>query len=319
MKIAYFGSPIISATLLERLISKGIKPDLIVTQKDKPVGKKLEITPTAVKKVARVHNIKIFDKSINKNSEGELIQNIREEGIELCILFAFGKIISSKLLNSVKYGFWNVHPSLLPKYRGPAPIIYPMLLGEEKTGTTLMQMNDKLDEGDVIVQNNIEINTNEKIKDLEKKIVDISCKQILSSINNLKKGKVYSEKQKHANATYTRLISKNDGYIAPLFLKRAQNGQKIEPQEFPNIVLDYYKDNNLNIPKSLESQKLLFNMYRSLSPWPGLWTESKIGEKSVRTKITKMNLVENHLKIENMQVAGKKEVEYSTFIKSYRI
>ncbi|MFN4212774.1 MAG: methionyl-tRNA formyltransferase, partial [Microgenomates group bacterium] len=150
LKIAYFGSPSFSAYFLEKLLTDKTLPievKLVITQEDKPVGRKQILTPSPVKQIAtkyQISNIK-YQKEI-ENWKLEIGK------LDLALVLAFGKIIPKELLHQPKYGFWNIHYSLLPKYRGPSPTAYALIAGEKKTGVTIFQMDEEIDHGPIIAQ-----------------------------------------------------------------------------------------------------------------------------------------------------------------------
>ena len=154
INLAYFGTPDFSARLLEKVITTSDLPvdlKLAVTQPDKPVGRKQTLTPSPVKEVAKKYGIEVWDYNLkdqklkSKNEESSLIKNLKQKEIDLVLLYAYGEIIEQELLDTPRYGFWNIHPSLLPKYRGASPITYPIILGDAETGVTLMKMDEKLE------------------------------------------------------------------------------------------------------------------------------------------------------------------------------
>lgn len=318
MNIAYFGSPEISASLLKELLTyKDISISLVVTQPDKPAGKRLEMQSTAVKLLAKQQNLDLFDNKSLHSLENILMR----KHIDLCIVFAYGRLIPSSLLTIPTYGFWNIHPSLLPLFRGPAPIVYPLILGSNKTGTTLMQMDKGLDTGDIILQKQINISQSDTKVSVEKKLISLSAKLISQSITALCSTKTLQYKpQNHSKATYTRLLKKNDGYIAPQLITHALQGNKAPLKFIPDILHEYF---NLYATELLHTKlfaaHLIFQLYNGLHPWPGLWTKIDYKHTALRLKILDLYIKNNTLVIKRVQLEGKKPVDYSTFIKAYNI
>ncbi|MCX7881582.1 MAG: methionyl-tRNA formyltransferase, partial [Patescibacteria group bacterium] len=175
LTLAYFGSPSFSALLLENLlfdysINRIIEIKFVVTQPDQPVGRKQILTPTPVKQIAEKYRIPIYysenskfkapnskqkNKILNPNDQNcKAIENwkLKIENLDLCLVYAHSMIIPKDWLNLPRLGFWCVHPSLLPKYRGPSPIAYPLIFGDKKTGVTIFQMDEKIDHGPIIAQ-----------------------------------------------------------------------------------------------------------------------------------------------------------------------
>ena len=142
MKTIFIGTSEFARIILEKMIQNKYLPVLVVTAPDKPVGRKKIITPSPVKILAKKHNIKIIQPTKIKDCYLE-IKNLKPE---LGILASFGKIIPLEILNIPKYNFINIHPSLLPKYRGPSPIQTAILNGDQETGITIIKMTEKIDE-----------------------------------------------------------------------------------------------------------------------------------------------------------------------------
>ncbi|QQS44606.1 methionyl-tRNA formyltransferase [Candidatus Roizmanbacteria bacterium] len=316
MNIAYFGSPQLSELLLDRLLEKNLPISLVITQPDKPAGKRLEITATAVKNNAVVHNIEFFDKPLKKY-EDELLSIIREKKITLGILFAYGEILSTSLLKSIPFGIWNVHPSLLPKYRGPSPIVYPLILGEAETGTTLMQMNQGLDQGDILMQTSVSIKARDKREQIEQKLVALAEQQIFYALSLLKTNSLQSKQQEEHLATYTRLLKKKDGFITQTFISQALNNKNVTFEQLPEILQRYHVKNNIPPKKNYDAGPVLYHLYQGLHPWPGVWTTIKVGPNEKRLKLLDMTFEDNTPQLRQVQLEGKRAVEFSVFNKAY--
>jgi len=294
LKIAYFGAPYFSARFLEKIINDKDLPvevKLVVTQPDRPVGRKQTLTPTPVKQPAEKHEIEIITnlESIIQSSELNVesrILNSKLQKLDLALVFAYSRIIPKNLLSIPKFGFWNIHPSLLPKYRGPSPIAYPLINGDNETGVTIIKMDEKIDHGPIIDQEIMKINEKDRRPDLEIKLTDLGYELFKSTINQLLTGGLKFKDQDESQATYTKLLKKSDGFI-----------------DFEN-----FKFKIENSPKSI------FNLFRGLYSWPGLWTLCP-----KRLKITDLDLTDNKLVIKKVHLEGKKEVDWQTFVRAYNI
>lgn len=316
MKIAYFGTPEISARLLETLLASNLPISYVITQPDKPSGKRLQITASPVKTICQRYAIDFFDSSLSKSTTFELVNILRERKIELCILFAYGQLISAELLSCTRYGFWNIHPSLLPYFRGASPTVYPILLGERSTGVTLMQMNEKLDEGDILDQCSFEIHNEMMRQDIEQKSIEIAAHQITAGIADIE-----SHKPHHQNsslATYTRKITKSDGFIESSYIQHALRGT-VDISTLPKIYTDYYQDNNLIASNSTIPAVIIHQMFRALSPWPGIWTKIVINGIEKRLKIIALHRNGSQLVVDQVQLEGKAETDFDTFQRAYNI
>lgn len=311
-RLAYFGSPFFSARLLEKILTDKDLPVevvLVVTQPDKPVGRNQIITPSLVKQMAIKYNIPF------KNSEF-IIHNSELRDVDLSLLYAYGKIIPKEILQIPKYGFWNIHPSLLPRYRGPSPIAYPLILGDTETGVTLMQMSEKLDAGPIIAQQSYLLTGTETHSDLEITLTDMGYelfkKEIIKFAEHLKSGRT----SEVGEISYTRRLTKQDGFIPLPILKKALNNEPLSNNEIPHIIQEYANQYPITNNQYQKSASLIFNLFRGFSPWPGIWT---ITPEQKRLKITSMSLTEGKLTIKKVQLEGKKEVDFPTFQSAYKV
>lgn len=321
LSLAYFATPYFAADLLEKLLSdqelaKIVEVKLIVTQPDKPVGRKQKLTESPVKLAAEKFGLDVFNLSIRKLQSA--IDKLKR--IDLALLYAYGEIIPDKLIAQIEYGFWNIHPSLLPKYRGSSPMAYPLLLGDKKTGVTLIKLDGFVDHGPIIAKEETQISSTEKRPDLEIKLSALAFKIFKETIQKQITGnfsRFQPTLQDHKNATFTRRLTKEDGFIPFSILKKAINNQPLEINEIPNIVKDYYVKNNL--PINQFDNIIIYNLFRGLFPWPGIWTKIRINNQEKRLKITNLTIDNYHLVIDRIQLEGKKEVDFPTFNRAYKI
>jgi len=335
-KIAYFGTPYFSARFLEKLLTDAsikhlIEIKFVVTQPDKPVGRKQILTKSPVKLVAERFNIPVIDslRSLEQyypsspakggiNSVGKNLKNI-----DLALIYYYGQIIPKKILMIPKFGFWNIHFSLLPKLRGTTPATFSLVLGDKKTAVSLVQTDKKLDHGDLIAQREVKINPYEKRIELEERLHNISYKMFAEQINNLTNNRIRLTPQDHTQATYTRFPVKNDGFIPLATLKKALKNEPLNSGELPNITQEYltkYKLPILQRPTSIStSSSIIFNLFRGLFPWPGLWTIVDVKGQKKRLKIIDLTINNQQLTINSVQLEGKNEVDFETFNKAYSI
>lgn len=311
LKVMYFGTPALSGAVLQLLLEDTTLPlhiVAVVTQPDRKVGRKQIVTASPVKKIAQEYAIPI----IENFEEIKTVQNS-----DLGILFAYGNIIPDWLLKIPKHGFWNIHPSLLPKYRGASPITFPLLMGETQTGVTLMQMDELLDHGDIIEQKIIPISEFDKRPDIEKKSVEVASQLVKKYLSVMAEGKQIPHLlQNHKNATFSRQLHKEDGYISFPILKKAINGDIISQNEIPSLISDYENKFRPNIPQTTASV-IVYRLFRGLFPWPGIWTSLKIKDEIKRLKITDVEIKNEKLIVKKVQLEGKKEVDFATFQKAY--
>lgn len=319
IRVAYFGTPIFAANLLESLLkdtSLPIEIPLVVTQPDRPVGKKQLITPSPVKEIAQTYSIDIYDRSTKSE---ELITIMQDKKIDLVLLFAYGEIITSQLLSIPRFGFWNIHPSLLPLYRGASPIAFPLLTGETKTGVSLMLMDEKLDHGPIIRQIEHEITPKIVRSELEETLTNTAIEMVQEEFTKLGSTEQMPilNHQEHSQATFTTMLHKNDGYIPYDELLHAVKGRKTA--YIPHLLQKYIdKNSNISIP-NIPSTERIYNLYRALHSWPGIWTKVMTNGQEKRLKITNCSFNNGRLCINKLQLEGKNEVDMTTFNAAYNL
>ena len=208
LKMIFFGTPEFSNIVLQKLIDSNYKPFLVVTQPDKPTGRKKELVSSPVKILAQKNNIPVIQPKKLKNYK------LPTTNYQLGIVASYGKIIPTEILEIPKYGTLNIHPSLLPKYRGPSPIQATILNKDKKTGVTIMKMDKAMDHGPVIKSEKLKIK-NEKFtyEILVKKLFKIGADLLIEILPDYLSGKIKPKEQSHVKATYTKIIKKEDGLI----------------------------------------------------------------------------------------------------------
>jgi methionyl-tRNA formyltransferase len=248
-KIIFLGTPEFASDILEELVKKGFSFSLVITAPGKPVGRKKIITPPPVKELAKKNNIEIIQPKRIKDS----FQRIKEINPDLIITAAYGQLIPKEILDIPKRGSLNVHPSLLPKYRGSSPIQSAILNGEEETGISIILMDEKMDHGNIVSQLKYEIPPNSTTKILKKELSKKGAELLIETIPKWMEKKIKSVPQDDSQATYTKKINKEDGRI-----------------------------NWQNEAKRIEKETRAFN------PWPGAFTEAKMKKDSIQKKKIKI-------------------------------
>lgn len=235
-KIIFMGTPELSVPFLEGLINADMKPIAVITQPDRPVGRKQIIEQTPVKKAALRSSIPVLQPE-NVNAT-ESIEALRVLKPDLIVVIAFGQIISKAILDIPSLGCVNVHPSLLPLHRGAIPLQGAIMNGDTTTGITIMLMDEKMDHGPILKQTMFSLSTNETLPSLQKKAVDVGVPLLINTLQQWTDKKISPKEQDHTLATYTRLLKKDSGKI------------------------DWSKS-------AIEIDR----MVRALNPWPGTWTQ----------------------------------------------
>lgn len=228
-------------------------PSLVVTNPDRPAGRGKELVSPPVKEVAREYGIEFVQ--TEEISEAE--EKIKEIAPDLMLVCAFGKILPKSTLEIPSRGCLNIHPSLLPKFRGPSPIQGAILAGEKETGTTLMLMDKKLDHGPIVAQQATRIEEKETYPELERKLALMGADLTMEYAPKLVKGEVSPVPQNDEEATFTKMISKEDG--------------KVDWQE---------------------EAEMIERRVRAFTPWPGCWSlmKGKDGQEKV-VKIKKASVL----------------------------
>ncbi|MFH1030726.1 MAG: methionyl-tRNA formyltransferase [bacterium] len=243
IKILFFGTCEFAVPILQKLIDEKYKISAVVTPPDKPAGRKQIFTPPPVKTFALKHGIQIFqpDKLQISNfpscAEASAGRQFLISNLDLIITASYGKIIPKEILDLPKYGAINVHPSLLPKYRGPSPIQYAILNGDKETGVTIMLMDEKMDHGHILAQEKIKIMGEDmdprlqtymemgaihpfeseiykpRFPELHDTLSRLGADSLIKTIPKWISGEIKPIPQNDAQATYTKIIKKEDGKI----------------------------------------------------------------------------------------------------------
>ena len=309
MRIVFFGTPNYCLPILNK-IHKVFKVKIhdvpvvaVVTQKPKPVGRKEFITYSAVDSWAFKRDVPVFYS----------VEDFLKKGIDadLGIVVAYGEILSKEIINYFPYGILNVHPSLLPKFRGASPLQSAIASGDLLTGATIMKIDEKMDHGPIVSQFKEDIQENDNSKILGEKIFERSAQVLVDLIPAYIKGKISLKSQNDKDATYTTLLKKEHGFIPPKFLKEAVEGKTSN------------EDWNIEFMKSFSLQPTPENINRfikAVSPWPGAWTivftDSKKKEQK-RLKLIEAEIIEGKITPKIVKLEGKLEVTWKEFKKGY--
>lgn len=210
MRIIFFGSPPAALPSLTKLLDAGHQIELVITQPDRPSGRGRQFTPSAVKTFAQEHRFSTYEpERIRKDPEA--LERIKEINPDLIVVVAYGQIIPASIIYFPRFHSINVHFSLLPKYRGASPVQWALLEGEKKTGVTIFELNEKMDEGDILVQQKIEIFPEETAGDLETRLAQAGADLLRQTVDTI--WSIKSWPQDHSQATYAPRLTKEDGRI----------------------------------------------------------------------------------------------------------
>ena len=250
MRVVYMGTPDFAVNPLKALIDNNYEVVGVFTQPDKPVGRKAILTPPPVKVVASENNIPVYQPESLKNGTGTKI--LKELKPDICVVVAYGKLLPKSVLDIPKYGCVNVHGSILPKWRGAAPIQWTVLSGDEYGGVTTMFMNEGLDTGDIILTKKVKVGENETSGQLFDRLCVDGAELLSETIKAIEAGTAPRIAQNNDEATYASMLSKEISEI------------------------DFSK-----------SAREVHNKVRGLSPWPS--AQSKLFGKRVKILETRVS------------------------------
>ena len=207
MRIVFMGTPDFAVPSLEGLISAGHEVCGVFSQPDKPVGRhQNKLQPTPVKSCAAAHGIPVYQPT--KLRDGTALAQLRELAPELVVVAAYGRILPDDILALPPMGCINVHSSLLPKYRGAAPINWAVIRGEKETGVTIMYMAGELDAGDIIAQERTHIDPEETVENVHDRLADLGGRLLVQTVAELAAGTARRIPQDHSQATLAPMLSR---------------------------------------------------------------------------------------------------------------
>lgn len=212
MKILFMGTPEFAKENLKALCEDGENEIVgVISQPDKPQGRHMELIPTPVKAYALSQGISVYQPETLKDNA--ILPLLRELAPELIVVVAYGKILPEYVLNFPKYGCVNMHASLLPRFRGAAPIQRAVMEGERRTGITAMYMEKGLDTGDMIMKAEIEIGEEQTAGELHDALAELGGRVLIETVQKLESGEVNAEKQDDSMSTYAHMLTKAEGEI----------------------------------------------------------------------------------------------------------
>lgn len=304
-RVVFFGTPDYVIPVLEALKSSGYEIAAVITQPPKPVGRKQTLTPSPVALWAEGNHIPI-------TTNVKEAVNIKAD---LGVVAAYGKIIPSEVLMAFPRDLVNIHPSLLPKYRGASPIPAAIVQEEKYTGITIMKVDEEMDHGPILVQYIEELKEDDTSGSLRERLFEKSAEILVKALPGYLEGKLKPQEQDHAQATYTTLLKKEHGFIPPKYIDAALQSETAQERfEVPFIK---------NYSLILNSYSLA-RLVRALDPWPGAWTEIVISktQDAKRLKIIKAHIEQllpsaYCLVPDLVQLEGKAPVSWEQFKKGY--
>ena len=236
MKIVFFGTPDFAVPTLERLIASRHEVALVVTRPDRPVGRRQILTAPPVVETARQHAIDVLQPKNLKSREVE--ERLTSIGLDAAVVVAYGKLIPARLLEIPRHGFINLHPSMLPRHRGPSPIQWALVCGDRATGVTTMKLDEDMDTGPILLQQRVSIEDRETAEMLAPRLAALGADLIVRTLDELEDGTLTAHPQPADGANQTPMLRRN-------FAK---------------------------VDWSMPARQLV-NRLRGFTPWPGLYTK----------------------------------------------
>ena len=298
------GTPDFAVNILEAVINSGHEVVLVVTQEDKPKGRSDKLVAPPVKECAVKHGIPVFQP--HRIKDAEAVAELKKYEADIYVVAAFGQILSKEILEQPKYGCINTHASLLPEYRGAAPIQWAVVDGKPESGVTIMQMDEGLDTGDILYVKKVDITSEETGESLFDKLAVCGAELIAEALDRIEAGDVNPVKQDESRVTYAKILNKKMGE------------------------LDFNKT-------AVELERLI----RGFTPWPGTYTylngkllkiqkagvcHDEAGSEGTAGQIVKVakdsifvKTAEGCLVIYELQLEGKKRMSTADFLKGCKV
>lgn len=303
MRLVFCGTPQFAVPVLEAVIAAGHEVALVLTQPDRPVGRDQKVQAPPIKQVALAHSIPVLQPEKIKNN-AELRAQLEEIAPDAILVVAYGRIIPEWMLNLPRYGNINLHGSLLPKYRGAAPIQWAVANGETVTGVTTMRLDAGLDTGPMLLAQAVPIGEEETSEDVYENLAEVGAPLMVETLRRLEAGDLFPTSQDESLATHAPILSREDGRI------------------------DFRR-----------TAKQIRDRWRGFHPWPGAFTVYR-GKKLI---VHRLHCVDHHpepinpgvihlhdgrilvgckesaIELDEVQVEGKKRVPAAEFARGYQV
>jgi len=299
-RLVFMGTPAFAVPVLKALIRSEDEVVAVVTQPDKPAGRGKRLTPPPVKLLAQRHGLPVLQPE--KIREESFLRTLKDLAPDAIVVAAYGKILPKEVLEIPPHGCLNVHASLLPKFRGAAPINWAIISGEKETGVTIMLMDEGMDTGDIILQEAVPIGPEETAGELHDCLAELGARLMVEAIRGLKEGYLSPRKQPEEGVSYAPMLRKEDGWLD--FSRPAEE---------------------------------LANLIRGLDPWPSAYTRfrgkllklfrpevipAKVSASPGEIVSLEDGIVlatgKGLLKVKEVQPEGKKRMSAAEFVRGYR-
>lgn len=303
MKLVFCGTPQFAVPTLEAIIAAGHEVARVLSQPDKPVGRSGEVNPTPVKKAALAHGIAVSQPEKLKNNL-ELRAMLTDIKPDAILVVAYGRIIPQWMLDLPRYGNINLHGSLLPRWRGAAPIQWAVAAGDKVTGVTTMLLNAGLDTGPMLLKREVPIAPQTTSVELFSKLASVGAPLMVETLAGLEAGTITPQEQDNALATLAPILTRDDGRI-----------------------------------DTTQTAQTIYNRFRGFQPWPGAWTTLRnkklivhamhVAEAKITSEINTLLVRDNALllacanntaiALDEVQMEGKKRMPATDFLRGFQI
>lgn len=338
MNILFFGSTTDSVIVLNRLLklpASNVQFQIvaIVTQPPKPIGREKIVTPTPVELWAKDHNISVLsfptdlDKPTQYQNEQTVIDALAPFQADVLISASYGERIPTQTIKSAKFGGLNVHPSLLPRWRGADPVPWAILSGDQQTGATVVTLSEQFDEGKIIAQKKIALTETETTDELRAKLFALGADLLIEQLITFQGPTLKGVSQDPKKATYARRLTRGDGYIAWDFLQAVLKNEPTTGLPLPKLFQELPElSPTTHRPRSGRACNLsIHRAFRALTPWPGIWTLVRLPNTTnptnttneKRLKILELSIINYQLTINLVQLEGKTPVSFEQFQEAY--
>jgi methionyl-tRNA formyltransferase len=280
MKILFFGSTADSVLVLDALYKAGYTLCAVVTQPKKPIGRQHVLTKTPTEDWANNHAISVVsfaskEKTVFYEDEDAVINTLSTFKADILISASYGQKIPTKTISDAPYGGLNVHPSLLPRWRGADPIPWQIMAADRHSGVTIVTLTENMDEGKIIAQKKIPLSGKEEREDLRRTLFTLGANLLVATLPKYLAGTIKGKQQDPTHATFARRLSREDGFFDWNVIQNAMAGKN---------------------PKQIE------RAVRAYSPWPGVWT---MLPNKKRMKILAAHIHDDALILDKVQIEGK--------------
>ena len=327
--LIFFGDDHYSLTVLKHLHFKGdsLKISLVITREPKPVGRKQILTPSPVELFAQEHHIPVIH--YNKNNPQDTCYKIQATAKSpLGVLASFGHILPPELLNLFPHGIINIHPSLLPQYRGATPVQHAITLGDQTTGVTLFKLTPKIDDGEIIAQETEPILPTDTTSTLSHRLFTKGTHLLIQHLTQ-PTHQPRNLNPEPRNLIYTKKFSKNTGFVPWENFYAMMENQPLPTKNLHNPLLKLrLKHQNITSPMLQDTSYMLLDLARALDPWPSVWTilpapvcagrqaGAPTTKGSLRLKL-ETKLVARHLSLVTKLAGKPNPIPWSDFKKYY--